>query len=300
MKNFVVLISLIISFQLFGQELNCQVSVVVDTQIPVTTVEKEVFEQMKQSIYEMMNNTKWTKDKFTLEERINCNIQIQINSLPRPGVYSGAIQINSTRPAYNSDYNTTIINFQDEYLTFNFSRNAMLIYAPNQYRDELTSILAFYAYFIIGMDYDSFSLKGGTQYFNEAQQIVTIAQAEGGPGWLSSDKKKKNRFFLVDNILHQLFEPLRICNYEYHRKGIDLLYQDPVKARQNMHDALNKLTQVVSTRPNSVNLINFVQSKSIELKNVFLDAEAKEKSDVVNLLKRVDPANTTKYNQILD
>lgn len=284
----------------YSQELNCQVTVVVDNQIPVTSVEKEVFDQLKNTVYELMNNTKWTKDKFKLEERINCNIQIQISSIPTSGTYSGSIQVQSSRPAYNSTYNTTLFNFQDENVTFNYSRNAILIYSPNQYRDELTSILAFYAYFIIGMDYDSFSLKGGTPYFTEAQQIVSLAQSSGSPGWQSSDGKKRNRFFLVDNILHQLFEPLRVCNYEYHRKGIDMLFEDPVKARTAIYQALNMLNKVVSSRPNSINLLNFVQAKSVELKNLFNESETNEKTEIVNLLKKIDPANSSKYQAILE
>jgi hypothetical protein len=110
----------------------------------------------------MMNNTQWTKDQFTIEERINCNLQLQIRSIPAQGTFSGALQVQSSRPAFNSNYNTVLFNFNDEDVTFSFSRNAILSYAPNQYRDNLTSILAFYAYFMIGMDYDSFSNKGGT------------------------------------------------------------------------------------------------------------------------------------------
>ena len=297
----IILIACCINFtSIKAQELNCQVSIIIDNQLPITSVEKEIFEQLKQTIYEMMNNTKWTKDKFALEERINCNIQLQITSIPKPGTYTGNMQVQSTRQAFNSSYNTTILNFQDDYITFNYSRNAMLIYSPNQYRDELTSILAFYAYFIIGMDYDSYSLKGGSSYFSDAQQIVTNAQTEGGPGWLSSDKKKQNRFYLVDNILHQLFEPLRICNYEYHRKGIDLLFEKPAEAKVNIFKALNLLNQVVSSRPNSVNLVNFVQGKSAELKNIYTDSEIKEKNDIVTLLKKIDPMNTQKYLEILN
>lgn len=289
---------LITSF-LFGQELNCQVTVVVDNQIPVTSVEKEVFEQMKQAVYELMNNTKWTKDKFTLEERINCNVQIQISSIPSPGIYSGSIQVQSSRPAFNSSYNSTLLNVQDEYVSFPYSRNALLVYAPNQYRDELTSILAFYAYYIIGMDYDSFSLQGGTPYFNEAQQIVSLAQSSGGGGWLSSDPKKRNRFYLVDNILQQLFEPLRVCNYQYHRKGIDMLFEDPIKARKNIYEAINNLTKIVSVRPNAINMLSFVQAKQMELQSIYIDTEKAEKTEIVNLLKKIDPANSSKYETIL-
>lgn len=300
MKFSVFIFSFLFCGTLFSQELNCQVTVVVDNQIPVTSVEKEVFDQLKQTVYELMNNTKWTNEKFKLEERINCNIQIQISSIPSSGTYSGSIQVQSTRPVFNSSYNSTLLNYQDENLTFAFSRNAILIYAPNQYRDELTSILAFYAYFIIGMDYDSFSLKGGTNYFNTAQQIVSLAQASGAPGWQSSDGKKRNRFFLVDNILHQLFEPLRVCNYEYHRKGADKLSEDPIAARKAMYNALGQLNRTVSTRPNSINLLNFVQAKTIEIKSVFVDADQTEKNEVVNLLKKIDPANSSKYQEILN
>ncbi len=282
-----------------SQELNCVVDVVTDAKLEVTTVEKEIFDQLKQTMFELMNNTQWTKDKFKIEERINCNMVIQIKEIPAPGVYKGSMQIQSTRPGFNSSYNTTMFNFQDEDITFAYNRNAQLIYAPNQYRDNLTSIMAFYAYFIIGMDYDSFSLKGGTQYFNEAQNIVVNAQAASGPGWKSNESGKRNRYWLVDNVLHQLFEPLRECNYEYHRKGLDQMYTSVEEARKNIYSSLNKLNKVVSTRPNSVNLLNFVQAKSNELKSIYLDADQKEKQDLVALMQRIDPANASKYGEIL-
>jgi hypothetical protein len=227
-------------------------------------------------------------------------MQLQINSIPTPGTYSGSLQVQSSRPAFNSSYNSTLFNFQDDDITFSYSRNAVLIYAPNQFRDNLTSILAFYAYFVIGMDYDSFSLKGGSPYFNEAQQIVSNAQSSNAPGWKSNEAGKRNRFYLVDNILHQLFEPLRECNYDYHRNGVDKLYDDKVVARKAMFDALNKLNKVVATRPNSINLLNFVQAKLVELNNLYADAEIKDKTDVVNLLKKLDPANASKYQEILN
>jgi hypothetical protein len=288
------------SFSSTGQELNCQVSIITDARLEITSVEKEIFEQLKQTIYDMMNTTQWTKDKFKIEERINCTMQLQINSIPTPGTYSGSLQVQSSRPAFNSSYNSTLFNFQDDDITFSYSRNAVLIYAPTQFRDNLTSILAFYAYFIIGMDYDSFSLKGGTPYFNEAQQIVSNAQSSNAPGWKSNEAGKRNRFYLVDNVLHQLFEPLRECNYNYHRNGVDKLYDDKSAARKAMYEALNKLNKVVATRPNSINLLNFVQSKSVELKNVYADSEAKDKTDVVNLLKKLDPANSSIYQEILN
>ena len=296
---FTFFICLTVSF-LSAQELNCQVTLITDAKLEVTTVDKEVLEQLKQVVYDFMNNTQWTKDKFKTEERINCNIQLQISKIPSQGVYEGALQVQSSRTAFNSSYNTTIFNFQDENISFAYSRNSIISYAPNQYRDNLTSVLAFYAYFIIGMDYDSYGLKGGTPYFNEAQQIVSLAQSSGATGWKSNEQGKRNRYWLVDNILHQLFEPLRECNYEYHRKGLDKLYENKDVARKAMFDALNKLNKVITTRPNSINVLNFVQAKLVELKNLYSDADPKDKNEIVNLLKKIDPANSSKYMEILN
>jgi hypothetical protein len=296
---FTILVCLFWTFSQ-AQELNCQVTLITDAKLEVTTVDKEVLEQLKQVVNDFMNNTQWTKDKFKTEERINCNIQLQISKIPSQGVYEGAMQIQSSRTAFNSSYNTTVFNFQDENISFAYSRNSIISYAPNQYRDNLTSVLAFYAYFIIGMDYDSFGLKGGTPYFNEAQQIVSLAQSSGASGWKSNEQGKRNRYWLVDNVLHQLFEPLRECNYEYHRKGLDKLYENKDAARKAMYDALNKLNKVITTRPNSINVLNFVQAKTVELKNLYADSEVKDKNEIVNLLKKIDPANSSKYMEILN
>jgi hypothetical protein len=283
-----------------AQELNCQVSIITEAKLEVNSTEQEALTQLKQTVIDLMNNTQWTKDKFKIEERINCNIQFQINKIPSPGTFSGSIQIQSSRPSFNSSYNTVLLNYQDDDVMFAYSRNSMIIYAPNQFRDNLSSILAFYAYFIIGMDYDSFSLKGGTPYFNEAQQIVSNAQSSNLIGWKSNEQGKRNRYWLVDNILQTAFEPLRECNYSYHRKGIDQLGVDKVKARKAMYDALAKLQPVAQSRPNNLNILSFLASKSNEIKNLVSDADVKEKTDFVNLRKKLDPSNTSKYQEILN
>lgn len=291
---------LLLSLHFVSQELNCQVSVIIDAKVEVSSVEKEVIEQMKQSVTDLMNTTTWTKDNFKAEERINCVLQIQIKTIPSLGNYTGFIQVQSSRPAFNSNYNSLLFNFQDDNLIFSFSRNAPLLFSANQYRDNLSSILAFYAYFIIGMDYDSYSLKGGSPYFLEAQQVVTNAQASNTLGWRSGEPGKKNRFWLVDNMMQPMYEPLRECNYLYHRKGIDRLYDTKIEAKKEMFSALSKLSPVVLTRPNNVSILNFLNSKIQEFKNVMSDSEVKEKTEFVNLLKKLDSANSTLYNTILN
>lgn len=287
-------------FPLIAQELNCQVTIVADAKLEVSSLDKEVFEQLKQSIYEFMNSTKWTKDKFLVEERINCNLQLQITSIPSQGSYSGSLQVQSSRPVFNSSYTTNVFNFLDQNLNFQFTKNTVLLYAPNQFRDNLTSVLAFYANFILGMDYDTFSLKGGTPFFNEAQQIVSNAQSSGGEGWQSNEANKRNRFWLVDNVLQELFSPLRVSLFEYHRNGLDQLYANKTNAIAAVYSSLEPLSQVVANRPNSVNILNYIQAKSTEIKNMYTDATTDQKTQMVDLLKKLDPVNTSNYQEILD
>lgn len=296
----------IVSFLIFmlsvnlgrAQELNCTVTIITNVNTEVTTAEKELFEQLKQTIYDLMNNTKWTKDKFKVEERINCQMQLQINTI-NAGNFTGSLQVQATRPCFNSSYNSTLFNFQDDDFSFSYTKSSVVLFAPNQFRDNLSSILAFYAYYIIGLDYDSFSNKGGTPYFQEAQQIVSNAQTSGSAGWKSNEQGKRNRYWLVDNALQQLFDPLREGSYEYHRKGMDMMYSKPEEARKAMISALQKMAKISATRPNSINLLNFAQSKVTELKSVFADATEAEKTEVVTVLKKIDPANSSKYDAIL-
>lgn len=295
------LIGLFLVNNVTSQELNCQVSIITDAKLEITSVEREALKDLENVIYEFMNNTSWTKDKFEIEERINCNIQLQINSIPTSGTFKGSMQVQSSRPAMNSNYNTTVFNFQDDDVTFGYSRGSFTLrYTKSQYTDNLSSMLSFYAFYILGMDYDSFSSTGGSKYLSEAQEIVLNAQSSGAPGWKSNERGKNNRYWLVDNALHQLFSPLRECMYIYHRKGIDKLYDDKKEARTQIKNAISKLVKVTATRPNSLNVLNFIQAKSNEIINLYEDADAREKNEIVNLLKRVDPTNSSKYQEILN
>lgn len=299
-QTFIILLIAILVRSSFAQELNCQVSIVPSNKVEVSTVEQEVLNQLQEVIRQFMNETKWTKDNFQLEERINCQLQFQIEKIPQPGVYEGMIQIQSSRPVFNSNYNSMLLNFTDHNVSIAFSRNAILTYAANQYRDNLTSMLAFYAYYIIGMDYDSFGLKSGGPYFQEAQNVVLNAQNSGAPGW-SPDQtgNKNNRYWIIDNALHQLFEPLRESIYEYHRLGLDKLYENKEQGRAAMYESLNKLAKVVAARPNTINVTSYIQAKRNELKQIFTDAPVPEKQKLVALLKRLDPVNSEKYDEIL-
>lgn len=287
------------SLSIQAQELNCKVSIITNINTDVTSAENEIFKQIEQVITDFMNNTKWTDDKFKVEERINCQLQLQINTINN-GHYTGSLQVQSTRPVFNGSYNTTVFNFQDDDFEFDYTRNTIVLYQENQFRDNLSSMLAFYAYFIIGMDYDTFSDQGGTPYFQVAQQIVSNAQTSSSKGWKSNETGKKNRYWLTENIMQQLFVPLRNCLYTYHRKGLDNLYVDKAKARTEIYAALNNLSTVSSARPNTINIINFADCKRNELKNLYSDATVEEKNQIVAVLKKIDPANSSKYEDILN
>ncbi|MCB0478415.1 MAG: DUF4835 family protein [Crocinitomicaceae bacterium] len=298
-KHLSFIFAFLFGWQSFAQELNCQVTVQAAPSLQLSAVDKEIFGQMETSIFEFMNNTKWTNDVFELEERINCNILVTITEMPSSGTYGGQIQVQSTRPAYNSSYNSQLFNFVDENFQISYQRNAVLLFQQDQFRNNLTSILAYYAYLILGFDYDSFSLEGGSKWFNKAQQVVLNAQTSGYSGWSSSETSRRNRYWIVDNVLHQIFKPLRKCFYTYHREGLDKLYENPEQARKTIYMSLSELNKVHSTKPSSPNVSIFLNGKVSEITKIYGDASMQEKNQIVNLLKRVDPANSGKYEDIL-
>lgn len=228
-----------------------------------------------------MNNTKWTNDVYEIHERINCSFQLTLKTPATNGVYRGSLIINASRPIFNASIATTMINFKDDFVDFAFNRDQIMQYTENQFRDNLTSIFAFWAYMILGYDYDSFSLEGGTKYFNLAQQIVVLAQVTLSTGWSQNESSKRNRFFIVDNHLNALYKPLREAYYTYHRQGLDLMFSDIEKARKNIIASLKTLEPLQTARFGSVNLQIFTLAKREEFVNIFSKAETGEKTEVI-------------------
>lgn len=298
----IVLIAFIIVFSwknITAQELNSQVSVQANPALTTTTTEREVFSEIELAVTNLINETVWGNDRFEVEERINCNFQISITEVTANGGYKATLQVQATRPVFNSTYNTTLFNLLDENVYFTFKRGASLIYSENQFTENLSSVIAFYANYILGLDGDSFSLRGGDPYLRKAQSIVMLAQSSMSPGWKSDERGRNNRFWLIDNALHELFSPLRECFYDYHRKGLDRMYDNQNGAREEMKNALDKLSGVNSARPGSVNLLNFIRSKRDEIANIFKEADRKQQTEIVNLLKRIDPTNASMYQEII-
>lgn len=302
MKKLLLIVLIVLGSKVsFQQELNCQVEIIPAPALQIGPVEKEVFAELKQAIYEFMNNTRWTKDIFEIEERINCNILITVTDAPTTTSYQGKIQIQSSRPVFNSSYNTTLLNHVDNDFNITYLRSTVLLPTENfQYRDNLTAILTFYAYMIIAYDYDSFSPNGGDQYFQNAQQVANNARPSGDDGWNASAGRKNNRYWMVDNALQSVFAPIRDCYYKYHRLGFDIMNDDVAAGRKQVLEAIKGLDQVQRSRPASMNIQMFVTAKSQELIDLFSEGEMKEKNEAVSLLKRLDPTNSSKYQEILN
>jgi hypothetical protein len=280
-----------------AQELNCKVQVM-SPKLQSNPANKEIFESLQTVVFEFMNNTKWTNDKFKPEERIDCTILINISDKISSDVFSGSIQIQASRPVFNSSYSSMLLNYNDNDFKINFLRNTRLVFSPDKHQNNLTSILAFYAYMILGYDYDSFSMEGGSQYFNKAQNVVSNATNAPESGWKAFEGNK-NRYWLVDNALQNVFKPLRQCFYKYHRLGFDMLYDDVAKGRRAVMQGLELIEKVHKNRPGSFNVQLFFTAKADELVNLFSQAFPDEKNKAVNLLKKLDPTNATKYQKIL-
>lgn len=300
-RALIAILFLIGSAHSIAQELNCQVSVINTPALTLGPVEKEVFTELENSIYDFMNNTKWTNDIYEIEERVNCNILITITDIPTPTTYKGKIQVQSTRPVFNTSYNTTLFNFVDNDFSITYLRNSAILPMNNyQFRDNLSAILSFYAYMILGYDYDSFELKGGDPYFKAAQQIANNARNSGDEGWSAAAGRKRNRFWIVDNVLQPVFSPLRNAYYNYHLLGFDQMYLDMASGRKTVLETLQTLEKIQRSRPGSINLQLFFTSKSNELISLFSQAEVKEKSSAISILKKLDPANSAEYQKIMN
>ncbi len=278
-----------------SQELNCQVTVN-SSQIQGTT-EKQIFDQMQKSIYEFMNNTKWTKDNYTTNERIDCSILITVSSKLTSEDYKATIQIQSRRPIYKSSYPSPLVNYIDENFVFKYAQFQQLEFNINTYANNLTSVLAFYAYIIIANDYDTYSNLGGTEYFQKAQIIVSNAQSSGEVGWKSFESNK-NRYWIIENALQPVFQPLRECMYQYHRLGLDIMYDKPDDGRKAILNSTDLLVKVYKDRPASFILELFFNAKADELVNIFSKGFPDEKTKAVENLTKVNPTNSTKYFKI--
>lgn len=283
---------------LHSQELTCNVQISAQK---IQGSNREVFLTMQKDVYEFMNNTVWTNNVYSYSERIDCNILINLTDQISADEFKGTIQIQLSRPVFNTTYNTTMLNFIDNSFQFRYVEFQPLEFDPNVHRSNLISVLAYYAYIIIGFDYDSFAPEGGTPYFQIAEKIVTNAQNAPESGWKPYDgSRNKNRYWLVKNILDKEYEPVRKFIYDYDRHGLDLMESKLSEARNNIVESLKLIQELYRKKPDPFMYYMqvVIDSKADELVNIFSEAFPEEKSRVIQILTEIDPANKTKYEKI--
>jgi hypothetical protein len=284
--------------KLVAQELNCNVQVSAQM---IQSSNREVFDNKQRDLYQFMNNTIWTNNVFSFSERIDCNILINLSEQLSADEFRGTIQIQLRRPVFNTTYNSTILNFIDNNFQFRYVEHQTLEFDLTTHRNNLLSILAYYTYIILGFDYDSFSPLGGTEFFQIADRIVTNAQNAPESGWKPFDgARNRNRYWLVKNILNREYENVRLFNYQYHIRGLDMMEARVGEGRTNIVESLRLLQEFYKRRPDPY--LYFFQlvmdTKSDELVNVFSTAFPEERGRVLQILNEIDPANRSKYERM--
>ncbi|MDA3952940.1 MAG: DUF4835 family protein [Bacteroidales bacterium] len=279
----------------YSQELRCNVQVV-SSQIQGTN--KQVFQTLQTAIYEFMNNTAWTNHIYSNEERVECNILINLQD-HSGDEFKGSIQIQSSRPIFNTSYNSTVLNFKDDDLRFNYVEFEPLEFSLTEHRSNLTSLLAYYAYTVLGLDYDTFSFLGGTEYYQKAEQIVNNAQNAQESGWKAFESRK-NRYWFIENMLNDRYKGLREFLYRYHRLGLDVMESKEANGRTEIAESLNLLQKIYRQKPDPYLFVFdlIISAKSDELINIFSESFMAEADRVYKILVEIDPTRSDKYMKI--
>jgi len=292
---FLVVLSVCLKFA-SAQELRCNISISAQK---IQGANKSVFETMQSDLYEFMNNRKWTDQKFAMDERIACNIFINLDEQISSDEFKGSIQVQLRRPVFNSSFETILLNIKDNDFQAKYVEFQTLEFNETSNKDNLTNILAYYAYIILGMDYDSFSPEGGTEFFQKALSIVNNSQNAPEKGWKAFESDR-NRYWLVENILNKTYSGFRSCIYQYHRLGLDLMSDKTPEGRAVIAESLKSIQKVFRSRPSLYILRVFFDAKADELVNIFSgNSFPDERNRVSTILNECDPSNGSKYEKIL-
>ena len=293
-----IVIALLFLFIFVGegvtQELRCNVTV---SARGIQGANQNLFRTMQSDLYDFMNNRKWTDHVYSYDEKIRCNILIRLDEQISADEFKGSIQVQLTRPIFNSSYTSTILNIKDNDFHCKYVEFQPLEFNETSNRDNLTNIMAFYAYVILGFDYDTFSEEGGTEYFQKAQAIVNNSQNARERGWKAFESER-NRYWLIENVLNKSYSSFRTCMYNYHRNGLDLMSDRLEEGRANIAEALRDIQKVFRRRPSTYILQMFFDAKADELVNVFSKSFPDERNRVLAILNEVDPSNGRKYEKI--
>ncbi len=282
------------TFSVQAQELKCSVQISAQQ---IEGTDRDAFKEMQQALYEFLNNTTWTNYNYKVEERIDCTFLLSLTKRVSSDTYEGKLNIVLKRPVFNSTYNSTLLNYEDNKITITYAEGEPITFDPSTHTSNLSSIFAYYVYIFLGLDADSFSPLGGTPYYNKAQAIVQNAQGASEPGWKAFENNK-NRYWLVENLLNSQFKPLRESIYKYHRLGLDLLYETADKGRKNINESLKLALQTNRAQPGSFLMRLYLEAKRDEIINVFSEGNPIIKKEAANTMKELDPVHSDQYSKI--
>jgi len=295
MKRNLVLV-LILFFVQIGVSQELQATVSVNYQ-QVNNGNPQLFKNLEKQVKEFLNYTKWTDREVPDVEKIECNFFINISKYGSND-FEATLQVQSSRPIYNSTFATPILNINDKNFSFRFIEFETMVYDQNSFNSNLVSVLAFYSNLIIGLDQDSFAPNGGTKYLQVASNIVNVAQTSGYKGWSLSEGNNNNRNFLISDLLSNTFSPFRSTMYEYHRLGLDLMQEDLVKGKEGVAKSIQTLSEIQKVRPNSLIMRTFFDAKADEVVSIFSDGPRIDVTKIVETLNRISPLNSQKWNKI--
>ena len=301
---FIFLLGMLLSLSSTAQELSATVSIQsskVDNQ-----VDPKLFGQLQTQLKDFINQRKWTADLFSLEEKIDCSFFITIESVVSPGVYDAKLSIVSNRPVYNANYTSSLLNIQDANFTFKYQLSQPIEFNENRVQGtdpleaNLTATLAYYIYIILGLDYDSFSLKGGAPHFAKALNVLYNApEGSGISGWKSYDGQR-NRYILIDNLTKSGFDPLHQALFSYYREGLDQLGEKPDIAKGTILNALMSMQDLTEANTNTMIVPILMQGKLTEISGIFSKSDKSVKKQLITTLSAIDIANLNKYKEILE
>lgn len=276
-----------------AQQLNCTVQVNSDK---IASTNNQIFKNLEKSISEFVNKTDWTGEEFKQNEKINCSMVIILNSYDS-NQFSATIQVESSRPIFDSSYSSPVFNYNDKDFSFRYVEFENLIFNPATFDSNLVSVLAFYSYMIIGFDADTYSLNGGKQWFDTAQQIMTVAQQGGYKGWSQADGNQ-NRYFLITDLLSGTFDAYREAMYQYHREGLDTMTKDVKTAKETIIASIGTLSAIYKVRPNAFLTRVFFDAKADEIVSILSGGPKVTIAPTIETLNRISPLNSSKWGSI--
>lgn len=277
-----------------GQELNFKVSINAEQ---IQTTDQAIFKDMERAFANFLNTRKWTQDAYKPHEKINCTLFLNISKMPSIGNFEANAQITAARPVYNSNYETVLFNFADREWEFSYIESLPLEFNDNSYITNLTSMLAFYAYLVLAMDYDSFSELGGNPYVQKALMVVNNAQSSNQAGWTALGNAR-NRYALIENLNNPQFVEVRKSTYRYHRLALDTFDKTPDQSREIVLSILKEYKKAWTIYPNAILVISFFDAKSSELVNIFSEGSLQVRREAYDILTSIDPKRNI-YQKII-